>query len=383
MKRIYLVFLLLVLLVSCSNFPSLNPTNTPQPTFTSTLTFTPSVTPTITLTPTETPDPNMPPDATGKDSVTGEYTKSVDENGKIVVYVWKQFLFGDDSKNGVTGHWFKSWMANGPINLTEPDDICPDHWDIWGEPITPTFRIDMSVYAIDNQTDLDKIGYIFHPDRKSEWEKIGGPPCGGRLLPYTIMTDLFLRYIGLLPIESGISAWDSYESQRDYYYPNGGTDDEKKHWAEDHKSFAETLNDGNMAIQIGNDDWIPQKGYEVYWVNEDMVMNDPTFQVNISASVVKSYYLKVIVKDGKLIAFIAPGKGWLKGQLIRDRDKRERIFNTMILFPLEAAIRSTYPINNASFLPFQEYQGHAGVFSGVRDWKPYKVNTPFIDFTDN
>jgi len=368
MKKITYIFLSFAFLASCTNLSALSTTPTPQATSTLTATFTPTITPTITSTPTETPDPNKPSDATGKDPSTGDYIKTVEENGKTVDYVWKQFQFGDDSKNGIAGHWFKSWMANGAINLTPLSERC----------IYPNnnIAINMDVYAIEGQTDLEKIGTIFHPNRGAEIKDI---KCGSSSLSETILFDLFLRYINIFPSNSNEN---EYKRFMDYYYPDGKiTDDGKQKASNDQQEFLKLLDSQKIVIKVENCDWIPQKGYEVYWINEDMVMNDPTFQVNISASVLKSYYLKVMAKDGKLIAFIAPGKGWLKGQLVRPKDSRERIFKTMILFPLEAAIKSTYPIENASFLPFQDYQGMAGIISGTINGKSIYIDIPFIDFT--
>jgi len=381
MKRISYVFLLCVFVASCANLTSPKATVTPQATLTFTPTFTPTITPTITLTPTETPDPNMPSEATGKDPVTGEYTKTVEENGKTEVYFWKQFQFGDDSKNGITGHWFKSWMANGPINLTGYGENC-EGMDSWGEPLSK-FTLNMNVYVIENQTDLNQIGYIFHPDRASIW-KNSGLSCGNSSLPFLIMSDLFLRYINLLPGDyPGESFYEKYLREREYYAPNGTpTPNDQQRSLHDRQSFAKALTDGSMTIKIGDDEWIPRKGYEVYWINEDMAVNDPTMVVSLQGGTTKSYYLKVLAKDGKLITFIAPASGWLKGQLARpQKDSRERIFKTMILFPLEAAITSTYPIENASLLPFQDYQTTTGIISGTFSGHSVYIDIPFIDFT--
>jgi fructose-specific component phosphotransferase system IIB-like protein len=265
-------------------------------------------------------------------------------------------------------------MADGPINLTGYGETCKDKWG--GE-----FALNMNVYAIESQTDLGKIGYIFHPDRESVWNKYQSQMDGGLSchtvnlgLGNSIMYDLFYRYINLLPSDS---SKNKYLRENDYYKEKG--------WEQrvvDIQNFAKALNNREMTIKIGDDDWIPNQGYDVYWVNEEMAVNDPTMIVSEQAGHVKSYYLKVIAKDGKLIAFIAPASGWLKGQLARPKkDSRERIFNTMILFPLEAAITSTYPIQNASLFPFQNYQGTTGIISGTIDGKSVYIDIPFIDFT--
>ncbi|MFN8382514.1 MAG: hypothetical protein U0V02_11260 [Anaerolineales bacterium] len=377
MKKITYIFLSFVFLASCTNLSSLNATATPQATFTLTSTFTPTITPTITSTPTETPDPNKPIDATDKDLSTGEYTKNVKENGKTVVYIWKQFQFGDDAKNGIAGHWFKSWMANGSINLTEYEETCKEMWE-------KPFALNMSVYAVEGQADLDKIGYLFRPDREAEWNKYTdtsgrvGMSCSTVSLPHVIISDLFLRYINLLPNNS---------SQRkellinDYYYPGGElTGERAEKYANDRQSFIREINDGTMIIKVGNENWLPKNGYEIYWIDESMVVNDPTMIVSLSSGTLKDYYLKVTVKDGKLIVFIAPSN-WLKEELVRPKDKRERIFKSMILFPLEAAITSTFPVENASFLPFQDYQGKTGIISGAINGQSIYIDIPFIDFT--
>ena len=372
MKRISYIFLLSVFVTSCANLTSQRATVTPQATLTLTPTFTPTITPTITLTPTETPDPNMPSDATGKDPVTGEYTKSVEENGETTVYIWKQFQFGDNSTNGINGHWFKSWMANGPINLTGYGENC-EGMDNWEVPLTK-FTLNMNVYAIESQADLDKIGYIFHPDRELIW-KNSGLSCGNSSLPFLIMRDLFLRYINLLPGDNpGESFYQKYLRERELYAPNGiDTTEGQQRYYNDHKSFAKALTDGSMTIKIGDDEWIPNKGYEVYWIDESMVKDDPMFYY-----ATKAYYLKTIAKDGKLIAFIAPA-GVLKGQLaLPKKDSRERVFKSFLLFPLEATITSTYPIENV--FP-QDYQGTTGIISGAINGKSLYIDIPFIDFT--
>jgi hypothetical protein len=369
MKRIFCIFLLSVLLTSCANLASPEVTVTPQATSTLTPTFTPTVTPTITLTPTETPDPNKPSDATGKDPSTGEYTKSVEENGATVIYVWKQFQFGDDLKNGISGHWFKSWMENGPINLTEYGESCKN---IWGEP----FTLNMNVYAVEGQADLSKFGYIFHPDRKLEWDKYQdeagwGVSCSTISLSNVIMDDLFLRYLNLLPSDSDKN---KYLRLNDYYV--GKVLGQQ---ATDHKNFMKALTSGELTIKMGDDVWSPKNGYEMYWIDESMAMNDPSMAFSLSGGT-KDYYVKTMVKDGKLIAFIAPAK-WLKDQLAwPKKDSRERTFKAMILFPLEAAITSDYPIKG-SFLPFQDYQGKSGIISGTINNQSIYIDIPYIDFT--
>ena len=377
MKQIYYIFLLSVLVTSCANLTSLKATVTPQATSTHTPTFTPTIIPTITLTPTETPDPNMPSDATGKDPATGEYTKSVEENGKTVVYVWKQFQFDDDSKNGITGHWFKSWMANGPINLTEYEETCKE---MWGKP----FALNMSVYAVEGQADLDKIGYIFRPDRESEWNKYTdasgrtGMSCSTISLPNVIISDLFLRYKNLLPNNS---------SQikelliNDYYYPGGElTGERAEKYANDRQSFINDINDGKMTIKVGDENWLPKNGYEVYWIDESMASNDQTMHLSLwQYPSTKHFYWKIMIENGKLIAFIAP-TDILKKQLAEPKaESRDRWFRTMILFPIEA-VNIGLNINEVFSLLPQDYGGITGILSGTMNGQSVYIDIPFIDF---
>ncbi len=376
MKRISYIFVLSILVASCANLSSVKITTTPQ----ATSTHTPTLTPTITLTPTETPDPNMPSDATGKDPATGEYIKTVEENGKTVIYVWKQFQFGGDAKNSITGHWFKSWMANGPINLTGYGENC-EGMDNWGVPLTK-FTLNMNVYAIEGQADLDQIGYIFHPDRTLIW-KNSGLSCGNSSLSFLIMSDLFLQYINLLPGDNpGESFYQKYLREREYYAPNGiDTTEGQQRYYNDHKSFAKALTDGSMKIKTGDGEWIPNKGYEVYWINEDMALNDPTLHLSLwQYPSTKHFYWKIIIENGKLIAFIAP-TDILKKQLADTKaESKERWLRTMILFPIEAVNIGLNTNEVFSLLP-QNYGEVTGTFSGTINGQSLNVDIPFIDFT--
>jgi hypothetical protein len=362
----------------------LSTTPTPHAPFTSTPTFTPTVTPTVTTTPTETPDPNKPSDATGTDPSTGEYTKTVEENGKSVVYIWKQFQFGDDSKNGIAGHWFKSWMASGAINLTGYGENCQNAWGT-----STALAINMNVYAIEGQTDLDKIGYIFHPDRESEWNKYmdakgEGVSCSSTSLPNVVMSDLFQRHINLPPGDPNDAS--SHFKFLDYYYPDGKfTDDGAQRYINDLQTFAEVINNDNLTIKVGSDIWFPQKGYDVYWIDENMAVNDTTMHLSLwQYPSTKHFYWKIMIKDGKLLAFIAPAD-ILKKQLAEPKDEsRKRWFRTMILAPIKA-VNIGMNINEVDSLisSVDYYGGITGILSGTRNGKTFYIDKPFIDFTSN
>ncbi len=383
MKKITYIFLSFAFLASCTNLSSLSATATPQATFTLTSTFTPTITPTITSTPTETPDPNKPIDATGKDPSTGEYTKIVEENSKTVVYVWKQFQFGDDSKNGVTGHWFKSWMANEPINLTGYGENCQNTWGT-----STALAINMNVYAIEGQTDLDKIGYIFHPDRELEWNKYmdakgEGVSCSTISLPNVVMSDLFQRHINLPPGDPNDVSSHNF---LDYYYPDGKfTDDGVQRFINDLQTFAEAINNDNLTIKVGSDIWYPHKGYEVYWIDENMAVNDTTMHLALwQYPSTKHFYWKIMIKDGKLLAFIAPAD-ILKKQLAEPKDEsRKKWFRTMILAPIKV-VNIGMNINEVDSLisSVDDYGGITGILSGTINGKTLYIDKPFIDFTSN
>lgn len=362
MKRISCIFILLIFLNSCSNLSAPKVTVTPQSTFSPTPSLTPTITPTITLTPTvtltptETPDPNKPVDATGKDPATGEFTKSVEENGKAVIYIWKQFQFGDDAKNGITGHWFKSRMENGPINMLQYEETCEE---MWGGPYT----LNMNVYAVEGLDDLNWLGNIYQPDRRAEFDKYKDLTEGGRgigcttiPLPSNVMHDLFFRYIKLLPSES----------------PRDG---EYVYQQPDMQAFAEAMGKGEMSIEIGEELWFPTKGYDVYWIPESMAINDPSMEV------LRDSYRKVMVDDGKLIAIIAVTK-FRRNDLVYGKSiYRELTFNQLILNPLEFAITNTFPAKNSTYYTPYNYWGKTGIPSGSIYDKYFYINFPFIDFT--
>ena len=373
MKRISCIFLLSIFLTSCANLSAPKVTVTPQATLSPTPSLTPTITPTITLTstvtmtPTETPDPNKPADATGKDQATGEYTKSIEENGKTVIYFWKQFQFGEDVKNGVTGHWFKSRMDNGPINMLEYGETCKDRW---GGPYT----LNMNVYAVEGLDDLNWLGNIYQPDRQAEWDKYkditeGGIGCTSIPLPQEVMADLYYRYIKLLPSESSES---KYLRSNDYY---PATLEGGQKYQDDLKAFVEAMSKGEMSIKIREELWFPTKGYDVFWIPESMAINDPTMEA------LRDSYLKVMVDDGKLIAIIAVTK-FRRNNLIYGKEiYRELTFNQMILNPLELAITNTFPIKNSIYYTPYDYYGSTGIPSGSVHDQYFYINFPFIDFT--
>lgn len=375
MKKIACAFLFFIFLTSCTNLPSLrvtpatstlSATLTPQATFTLTSTFTPAITPTITYTLTETPDPNKPSDATGKDPSTGGYTKTVEEDGVTVVYIWKQFQFGDDSKNGIAGHWFKSRMENGPINLTTYGETCKD---MWGGPYT----LNMSVYAVEGLDDLNWIGNIYQPDRQAEWDKYndlteGGLGCSSIPLPNTIMNDLYYRFIKLFPSESSKNKHLRFNE----YYPK--TLEGGQQQIADLHAFVEAMTNGEMTINIGDKLWHPTKGYEVYWITESMAINDPSMET------LRDNYLKVMVDDGKLIAFIAVNKYRRNDLVYGKKINRELTFNQLILNPLELAITNEFPANNSIYYTPYDYYGRTGISSGTVNNQYFYINFPFIDF---
>jgi hypothetical protein len=374
MKRIPLLFLLSVLVTACANLAAPTATVTPpatltvSPSQTPTITPTsaPTLTPTLTLTPTKTPNPNQPADATGVDPTTGDYTKSVEENGKTTEYVWKPFQFGADAQNGITGHWFQSRMENGPINLLEPGETCQADW---GGP----YSLNMSVYAVEGLTDLNWLGKIYHPEQQAEWDKYKGLTgrglgCTSIPLPNTILTDLFYRYAKLFPSASS----ENKHLRSNAFYPQTAAGGAK--YSADLKAFVAALGQGKMSIKIGEELWFPTQGYEVYWLTEELASQDPAMEK------LRDHYVKVMVQDGKLIAFIAATKLRRNDLVYGKKIYRELTFNSMILFPLEAAITNTFPIKNSSYYTPYDYYGRTGIPSGTVNNQYFYINARFIEF---
>ena len=369
MKRIVCLLLLSVVLSSCASIVIPTPTATIKPT--ATATFTPTLTPTITPTPTETPDPNRPPDATGQDPVTGDYTKTIQENGNTVTYYWKEFQFGDDATNGIKGHWFESRMAKGPIDLTGYGENCREFWG--------KFSMKLNVFAVEGLADLDKIGYLYHPDGPSDYITKNFTCIAP---PNIILTDLFANKHNLIPNpsdggDSNDFSWNKIFEKA--YYPSGTpTDEQKARFASDWQSLITGLNNGE-GIQVGDQLWEPRKGYEVYWVTEKMVASDPTFRVSHRTYPNNDLYYKLVVNDGTLIAILAAGD-WVRTQFqlpkIFDRESR---FRWLVLYPLQMVIDGVnVKKDNPGDLPFQDYGNIMGPQPG---WPNGGINTSWIAFT--
>ena len=363
--KIFHIFLIAVLLAGCGpSAERMTATAVMAQALTQTAapTFTPTLTPTITPIPTETPDPNKPFDATGRDPSTGEYIKTFEENGRMVSYVWKPIQFGKDLENGITGHWFESRMAKGPINLTGYGE---NGYSDWGN-----FTLNLNVYSIESFRDLDEIGYLYHPDEESDYVK---NDLQHSTLASTIMFDLFLNYYDLLPENSSSYGMGRFEKLKDKY-PD-------YNYFDDGKAFVSALNNG-ATIQVGDGLWEPHNGYNVYWIDEAMAMEDSSLHVSLQSYTTRNFYWKVIVNDGKLIAVIAPAQ-WLKTQLSWPKAKsREKTFRSLTLFLLQAIINGENPNEDISFLPFQHYGGMAGPDTSIRtNTKTVTITTSLIALT--
>ncbi len=110
MKRLFLFFLLSILLASCAS-PAPNATITPLPTASATFTPPPTQTLTSAPTPTEIPDPNAPPDMTGvtreKNSEGGYDYFRTSESGEKE----KWMVFMDGETKTISG-WFTNGIEN-------------------------------------------------------------------------------------------------------------------------------------------------------------------------------------------------------------------------------------------------------------------------------
>lgn len=354
MKRIVCFLILSVFSTSCTSIWIPTATATLQPTVTFTPTFIPTLTPSITPTPTNTPTPTEtpPPDAMGRNSSTGEYTKTVEENGRKVSYVWKQIQFGSDVENGVTGHWFESRMVKGqPIDFIGYGENCRDEWG--------KITLNLNVYSVEGFQDLDKVGFLYHPDEPSYY-KSKGYLCN--TFSSTIGFDLFLRYSDLVACDSR-DCDSTARNEKFWEKYNAGpgktmTDADRGRMYNDWQAFVKAINQG-AGIRVGDDLWQPRKGYDVYWIDEASAKSDPTMQF------LTNLYWKLIVKDGKLIAIVAPDP-WMSTQLSWYKaGSRESMFRLVILFPLQTVLTTSSMPHDVSWASYQDYEDYASMAGNI------------------
>lgn len=304
--------------------------------------------------------------------MTGEYTKTVEVDGRTVTLIWKQIQFGNDVENGITGHWFESRMVKGqPIDLIGYGENCRDGWG--------KISLNLNVYSIEGSQDLEKLGYIYHPDGPSDYIT-KGYPC------FTVSSDidfdLFLRYSNLLADEPE-SYWDFYNSRDrlkkfNEKYPQSDPDSGGRFY-NDGLAFVRALNEG-AVIQVGDDLWETRKGYDVYYIDEAMAMEDPSMYLSVERRTTKSFYWKVMVNDGKLIAVIAPAE-WLKTQLSwPKKQRREGTFRFVTLFPLQAVLTTQRLSEDIGPFSFQDYGSRAGNPISIGG---QSITTEFIAFIPN
>lgn len=267
----------------------------PPPLPTSTSTPPPSATPSPTPKPTFTPTPPGPDGATGKDA-DGRWIKV--EDGKT--YIYMDFPAGSEMFNG----WFESRMARGPINLTG-----------YGESIYGDIPVNLNVYFVQDLEGFDNIGYLIHPDGPSDNIKLGLPWTS---FSTTLVHDLFTRYYGFKDYKT--------ESQK---YSGFKTEQDKQRFFNDMGACLDALNNG-ATMQVGDENWQPRKGYDVYWINPAAAKADPSMHL-----VSPDTYWKVMVLDGKLTAVLATT--WLHDKM-KDKALQDS-FRKITLFPLEATLR--------------------------------------------
>ncbi len=233
--------------------------------------------------------------------------------------------------------------------------------------------LNLNVYSIEGFQELYKIGYLYHPDGPSDYVK-NNLACS--TLASIISSDLFLRYSNLIVQQPNNGYCPNYNNRFQKYQEkyitkqnNTLTNTDYSDW----QSFVVALN-GGATIQVGNDSWQPNKGYDVYWIDEATAKNDPSMYFE------NDYYWKVMVIDGKLIAILAPSS-WLSTQLSWPKvSSREGTFRGIILFPLEAVLRTLELSKDTDYFCNQDYSGPAGSPMSING---QSITTEFIAFTPN
>ncbi len=363
MQRLIILMTLSLIFTACAAPTTPAPTPTVIPTGTSTSTPTPI--PSATPSPTATVDPNKPSDATAIDAVSGEYIKVVVEKGKATTYYWKQIEIGGDASAGTNGHWFESRMARGLIDLTGYGE------NLYGNAFG-NIRLPLNVYSIAGLHDLDKIGYLYHPAGLSDFIKNGD---NSDTLPSKVALDLFLTYY------DAFSAGPAEEHRVMEKYIAYVADKDNTQIASDWKTFVGAMNNGG-SVRIGGELWQPSKGYEVLWIDEATAQQDPTMLFSQTENT-KAFYWKTLVKNGKLIAVVAPG-AWARGELSTPKiSRREHEFRWFTLFLLQAALEGRNVKEGGNWmLSYQDYASFSG--SGMSVSSPdgsFTVTTSFIALT--
>ncbi|GEM_PF-5531287 len=372
--RIFIILMTLSLIVTaCVTHVTPTSTHTAIPTDTST------PVPAATPKPTATVDPNMPPDAAWKDAYSGEYIKIVQENGKTTKYYWKQIQIGDDAITGVKGHWFESRMVDGPIDLTGYGE---NNWrNAYGD-----IHLPLTVYAIHDLHDLDKIGYLYHPDGTSDWVKYGS---AGDTLSTKIVIDLFLTYYDAYADGPGdpLRSWDNYLKFQ--AGPDGTpTPEDGRQMNSDWIAFVSAMN-GSGGIHVGDDLWQPRKGYDVLWIGEATAQQDPAMFHSFWNGA-NAFYWKTLVKNGKLIAVVAAGAPE-RAELANPKRlgstvvRRERAFRGDILFLLQALLEGRNSNESGNWIMnYGHYGSLAGPGISVRNLNTgvsFTITTSFLALT--
>lgn len=277
MHRKLLYILISLLLTSCVATPDTNAPTLPAST------LTPLSLPSFTAAPSPSPIPptvdlNMPDGATGKDTVTGLYTKTT-EDGKTTLY-WEPITFGKDVEKGVTGHWFETRMKDGKNIMLYDDNLVSG--GKWGGDTIP-----FSQLIIYKHTILKAAYVLSHPDQTADF----GP--GTELNSQSFSAQL----LGFLGVR---------------YFHKTSADITQQDW----QGFDQAKHDGSLSLPAGGDIWILSKGYRELIVDAP----DSSFQKT------DNYYWKRIIIDHQLVVLIAPPES----NKLSDQDMRIMTFAPML-----------------------------------------------------
>ncbi len=206
----------------------------------------------------------MPPDGTGKDSITGLYTKLA-EDGKTTLF-WEPIQYGSDVQNGITGHWVETRMLNGELIYLYNNALA-------GNTDQLVDSVPFNQFILQNNGQLTAAYTLSHPEQAQL--KDFGP--GSELFGQSFSSDLLV-----------------YLATR-YYHVDPKTHLSDQQWLD----FMAAMKAGTASIAVGNDQWVLSKGYTEIIVDDTIASADPTFQKT------DNYHWKAMVVNGQLVVLIS------------------------------------------------------------------------------
>jgi hypothetical protein len=342
MKKISLILLLTMFLVSCSNVP--NVTVTPQVAVTSKSTLTPSPTLTPTSTPTATPDPlaGAPEGATDVKTVNGEkiYLKVDKTTGRVSQWMDKELTLVGGEKLTLEPQWFDIASKESKNGRFGRFYLLPAKGHGWPE-ITNNF-LPMTVLI---ETKLKPPVNIFVNDMSGlPWQK----------LSLTFANDVM-----------GNGFWTRYK--KDIANKNPTTSSFQQEF---NKNGGEFLIDNLGVFKVDQ-----THEYQVIIMDKDTIVDgkpiskSKIFQRFNAALGVQAYWAMALDADGNLIYVVAPIN---KLESLNDKQ-----FRAMLLIPIATLTYGT----DSSRIFGMAYSGLLGMIAdmaGSKFFEPEFKDLPFL-----